>query len=398
MVSVKGVVFLSLLTGTAITGSLLLTPLSSLLLILGRLSGSKTNVFFRAAHAWSNILSGSWFFMCSSLLEGLLGVRVSAKVLSTKSEDLECLLRRPSPGKFSIIICNHRTRIDWMLLWVLFARTNILMSLRIVLKGSLAQVPFFGWAMQSFRFLFLTRKWDVDKHHIENVCSYMKRHNDGGAILIFPEGTDLSESNVEKSHKYAEANGLTKFRYVLNPRSTGLIAIKNFLGVENIESIVDITMGYTDSPGEGRPSEKSLLNGCPASQIHFLCRQIEIQDIPQNDDEFKLWIEARFAEKESLLSSFYSCSPNSFERAGITNAVSSKVVVKDMSTSLVKTLMQSWKLSVAVLCIWWVPSLLLGYALLVKHSLVAWLYVSTLSVSYFFVTKIFGGVDRCLQY
>lgn len=41
------------------------------------------------------------------------------------------------------------------------------------------------------------------------------------SLLIFPEGTDLSESNVMKSNTYAKQNNLKEREYVLHPKSTG---------------------------------------------------------------------------------------------------------------------------------------------------------------------------------
>jgi 1-acyl-sn-glycerol-3-phosphate acyltransferase len=58
-------------------------------------------------------------------------------------------------GERGFWICNHRTRIDWMLLWNLAFRTATLHHLRIVLKAPLRQIPIFGWAMQHFTFIFL---------------------------------------------------------------------------------------------------------------------------------------------------------------------------------------------------------------------------------------------------
>ena len=54
-------------------------------------------------------------------------------------------------------VSNHRTRIDWMLLWTVAWRTRTLHQLRIVLKAPLRKLPIFGWAIQHFIFVFLVR-------------------------------------------------------------------------------------------------------------------------------------------------------------------------------------------------------------------------------------------------
>lgn len=43
--------------------------------------------------------------------------------------------------KQSIITLNHRTRLDWMFIWMLHSRFRILSQLKIVLKSSLKRIP-----------------------------------------------------------------------------------------------------------------------------------------------------------------------------------------------------------------------------------------------------------------
>jgi lysocardiolipin and lysophospholipid acyltransferase len=64
---------------------------------------------------------------------------------------------RAMAGEPALWLSNHRTRIDWMLLWSVALRSGALSSLRIVLKAPLRKVPIFGWAMQHFVFIFLVR-------------------------------------------------------------------------------------------------------------------------------------------------------------------------------------------------------------------------------------------------
>lgn len=57
-------------------------------------------------------------------------------------------------GEAALIICNHRTRVDWMFLWVLCLRQGQLSGLKIVLKESLKGIPGFGWATQVINGIF----------------------------------------------------------------------------------------------------------------------------------------------------------------------------------------------------------------------------------------------------
>jgi lysocardiolipin and lysophospholipid acyltransferase len=46
--------------------------------------------------------------------------------------------------KRSLIILNHRTRMDWMYIWMLHSRIQILEQLKIVLKAQIKHIPFIG--------------------------------------------------------------------------------------------------------------------------------------------------------------------------------------------------------------------------------------------------------------
>ncbi|CAF1589562.1 unnamed protein product, partial [Adineta steineri] len=101
--------------------------------------------------------------MITCLLEDLLGI----KIVIT-GDDL-------TKGKYrSIIILNHRTRLDWMYIWMLHSRFQLLEQLKIVMKASLKHVPGIGWACQHAGYLFLQRDWEKDQQRIKNIIGYYK--------------------------------------------------------------------------------------------------------------------------------------------------------------------------------------------------------------------------------
>ena len=67
-------------------------------------------------------------FQC--LLEDLLSMRIIVT-----GDDLS------KDKKRSLILLNHRTRLDWMFIWMLHSRFQILDQLKIVLKADLKRVP-----------------------------------------------------------------------------------------------------------------------------------------------------------------------------------------------------------------------------------------------------------------
>lgn len=121
-------------------------------------------------------------------------------------------------GETALIICNHRTRVDWMYLWVLCLRQGQLSGLKIVLKESLKGMPGFGWATQMLLFVFLKRDKSKDLQRVREISDYLVCLNVPTTLLIFPEGTDLSPSNLLKSLLFAKKEGLAEYQYVLHPK------------------------------------------------------------------------------------------------------------------------------------------------------------------------------------
>jgi len=143
---------------------------------------------------------------------------------------------RTVAGEPALIVCNHRTRIDWMFIWCLCARSaaprhpcrlsrapagrersavlhgcapwssrrasvsllrhawfgrvrrlGLLDTMKIALKESLKNVPGFGWAMQAFMFVFLARDKARDLQHMENVLLYHTANDHPLSLILFPE-------------------------------------------------------------------------------------------------------------------------------------------------------------------------------------------------------------------
>ena len=158
----------------------------------------------------------SWYSVGALLLQGLgIDVRV------TSDQPLEVLL---ADRGAVLIIVNHFSRLDWILLWMLELRHGWGASKVAVLKDDLRHMPGPGWAMQFLRYLFVSRNWEVDQHTMRQGIASICR--DGGAsMLLFPEGTDRSASNVRRSQEFARGRGLAVYSKVLHPRTRGFAHI-----------------------------------------------------------------------------------------------------------------------------------------------------------------------------
>ena len=201
----------------------------------------------------------------------------------------------------ALVLSNHRTRIDWMYVgWCYAYFLNCTSKFKVILKNSLKNIPFYGWAMQLLMFIFLTRDRNKDVHHITNTIDYLMEFEKNPCLLLFPEGTDLSDSNIEKANQYARdcvsagaSVELYKPRqYVLFPKVTGALeVIKHLLPKCAGSSLVihDVTIAYKDYYPGKRTTDYGIMMGEFPPEIHLHVERV-VMDTRERDnmspDEF----------------------------------------------------------------------------------------------------------------
>ena len=302
---------------------------------------------------WCNLIEYLYFTFCACMIRLLLGTRmevhgdasaihhdlVNSLVISNHRyahmwvASATCWNRCNRRCKLMIFYATHSTRMDWMFLWLYFGGCKgwLLGSLRIVLKWGLKKVPGFGWGCQMFGFLFLRRVWAKDQvctlaapacatHHLvlsvahlarcvfaiqEHIGHYiatLEQQRSPYALLLFPEGTDLSDENKQRGHVFAESRGLQLYNYVLHPRVAGFCSLVEGLR-PSMRQLVDLTMAY-DGPIPS--TEKAFVSGGMPTTIHVLVRVYDTASLPKERSGLDAWCRARFAEKEALLQQFYA--------------------------------------------------------------------------------------------
>uniref|UniRef100_A0AAV1UXD2 Phospholipid/glycerol acyltransferase domain-containing protein n=1 Tax=Peronospora matthiolae TaxID=2874970 RepID=A0AAV1UXD2_9STRA len=296
-IAVSGVVFFTSLVITGWTALFMVLTPFFLLVTIPLPEFIPIKRFYRHV---TRFIQWAWMGQVVLLLEKLFGLQVRVYGdAETKAHESDMSQDR------AMWISNHRTRIDWMLLWSVAWRTCTLHQLRIVLKAPLRKIPIFGWAMQHFIFIFLQRRWEDDVVHLQKLLPFLTSAEPGASYLLFPEGTDLSASNVKKSNSFADKNGLPRRQFSLYPRTTGWTFMFPLL-CSQLTAVFDITMFYMDYATNERPSEQSLLSGRVLRMIYFYIERIDISAVRgKSESELAAWLETRFERKEALLKTFY---------------------------------------------------------------------------------------------
>lgn len=280
-----GILFVSTLLFTSQSGFIILSLLYLPCFLLG----------LPSAQWVFDTLVSIWFCFLVGLYELLYGVKIV----------IQGDVRKLNKNKCCLIIMNHRTRLDWLFFFSVQARYGSLRKFKIALKDEIRHLPGIGWALQAAQFLFLKRKWDIDKNRVDETLKRYKVNCLQPQLLFFPEGTDFQKFSRQKSREYAEKNDLDDYECVLHPRTLGFTSIVNYMrSYNNLNQIVDVTVSY---PKTLLQKETHLVTGNIPREVVFTIQCYDIDEVPA-DSEPRLtrWVEERWKEKEEFLKCFYS--------------------------------------------------------------------------------------------
>lgn len=180
----NGVIFLLLLTCGAFSTLFVLLPVLLLLPI-------HSSVLIRFRRSYVSFVVGYFFCYATFLTSHICGTKIL----------VYCNTPAILNDRGALLIANHRTRVDWMFAgWCYASVLRSTGDLIILLKDSMKSIPIYGWAMQVIMFIFLGRKRETDVSHISTTLTYLLKSGRRPCVFLFPEGTDLSPSNVTKSN------------------------------------------------------------------------------------------------------------------------------------------------------------------------------------------------------
>ncbi|EFJ37844.1 hypothetical protein SELMODRAFT_437414 [Selaginella moellendorffii] len=275
---VRGLACLLVLLSTAFFMLIFLAPFCCVLVRIFSRHHSRELVAFFFGH---------WLAMWPFLFENINETRV------VFSGD------RVPGGERAIVICNHRTEVDWMYIWNLALRKGRIGHVKYVVKNSVRDLPVFGWALYVMEFLLIERKWEVDEPLMERYLSSFKDARDPLWLILFPEGTDYTEQKKLAGQELAEKKGLRKLNHVLMPKTKGFQSCMKNLG-SSLDAVYDLTIGYKNRC----PLFIDNLFGIDPSEVHIHIRRIPVEQIPSDGNGCSSWLYKAYERKDELLSSF----------------------------------------------------------------------------------------------
>ncbi len=205
----------------------------------------------------------------------------------------------PRPRENAMVVPNHQSMADVMVMLCLAWRCGHLGDLKFFVKNAVKYFPGFGWGMLFLDCIFVKRNWADDEAEIHRLFDKFKREDIPLFLVSFLEGTRRTPAKWQQARSFAEERGLHVPEHTLVPRAKGFTA--TILGLrEHLDAVYDVTVGYHEDPAPTLVS--CFANEVPRVDVHV--RRFPIDSLPTGDEELASWARERFREKDELLAHF----------------------------------------------------------------------------------------------
>jgi len=202
----------------------------------------------------------------------------------------------------AIFLMNHHYEVDWLFSWVVADCYGCLANGKVIAKKMLKYVPTIGvsWALNDF--IFLDRDWEKDKETLTNCMQVLASYKQPFWLLLFPEGTRLSQEKLEQGQKFSQSRGLPVFKHQLYPRTKGFARIMETLDTDKVKYVYDITIMFNTNKGAW-PSITNLLMGRKMVADCYV-RRFETCSIPRDPEAASKFLVDVCLEKDLLIESY----------------------------------------------------------------------------------------------
>ncbi|KAK9928711.1 hypothetical protein M0R45_025834 [Rubus argutus] len=202
----------------------------------------------------------------------------------------------------ALVICNHRSDIDWLVGWVIAQRSGCLGSALAIMKKQAMFLPVIGWSMWFCEYVFLERSWTKDERTLKSGFQRLEDFPMPLWLALFVEGTRFTQSKLMAAQEYAASRGLPIPRNVLLPRTKGFVSAVSHMR-SFVPAIYDCTLAIPKN--QPPPTILRMFRG-QSSVVKLQIRRHPMQDLPETGDGIGQWCKDVFVTKDASLEKYFA--------------------------------------------------------------------------------------------
>ncbi|XP_047153714.1 1-acyl-sn-glycerol-3-phosphate acyltransferase 3-like [Vigna umbellata] len=281
----------------AFPATIVILPLGIIFILSGLIVNMIQAIFFLFLRPISKncygrvnkLLTESLWLELIWLIDWWAGIKIE---LHTDSETFQLMGKENA-----LVICNHRSDIDWLIGWVLAQRCGCLGSTVAIMKKEVKYLPVLGWSMWFAEYIFLERSWKKDETSLKSGFEHLEHMPLPFWLALFVEGTRFTQTKLLQAQEFAASKGLPTPRNVLIPRTKGFVTAVNNLRTF-VPAIYDCT--YAVPKSEASPTLLRIFKGFSCSVKVQIKRQ-KMVELPETDDGIAQWCKDAFVAKDAML-------------------------------------------------------------------------------------------------
>jgi 1-acyl-sn-glycerol-3-phosphate acyltransferase len=143
-----------------------------------------------------------------------------------------------------IIVCNHITTIDFLIVIAYLKYLNI-SNFNFILNYKVKHIAGFGLIMYANPDIKVFRNWELDQDNMQKQIQNFNTNvsSKKQVLIIFPEGTRYTKEKFEIAQEFSKSKGIPIYDHLLVPKARGLwFLINNFKKVNKLGRVWDITL------------------------------------------------------------------------------------------------------------------------------------------------------------
>lgn len=200
-----------------------------------------------------------------------------------------------------IIVCNHVTTIDFLIVMVYLKYFGIA-SYNFILDYKVKHIVGFGLIVYANPDIKLFRDWEKDQYNLPKQIDNFKTSitSKKQILLIFPEGTRFTQDKFIEAQKFSKSKDIPVYDHLLVPKARGLWFLINSLKKSNkLGRIWDITLAIPSILGKS--AYVSDLIGKPLGPVYATIKELKLDFDYQNLETFKIWLFKNWKIKDEFM-------------------------------------------------------------------------------------------------
>eukprot|EP00303_Exanthemachrysis_gayraliae_P001630 CAMPEP_0206003508 /NCGR_PEP_ID=MMETSP1464-20131121/3414_1 /ASSEMBLY_ACC=CAM_ASM_001124 /TAXON_ID=119497 /ORGANISM="Exanthemachrysis gayraliae, Strain RCC1523" /LENGTH=430 /DNA_ID=CAMNT_0053376883 /DNA_START=47 /DNA_END=1339 /DNA_ORIENTATION=+ len=209
----------------------------------------------------------------------LLPPAMAGLKIQVDKDQWQMMLRARLETLLHIVMCNHGSRVDWLLA-LMCGYTHNPIRVSFLTEGPMQFLPIVGWFRKLCEDIFVWRSFKGDKGRIDANIGSFKQTRTPRAIFLAIEGAIVDHGAFDVAYindcrQFCESLGYAPFEYLLTPRYKGVHTLAQHAGTHLYCATVAFEQGgkmlnckLTD-PGRVVPDLYSVLRRGTNVTVHF---------------------------------------------------------------------------------------------------------------------------------